>query len=145
MRRLFPFFAAVLLLTAMACSKDSPTSPRVFTNSLTLGTGVYGIDLTGETDTFTITHNQNQDILPTIYWRAESQSKMKGAYVEMKVERMGEAGPEEVYTTRYEMVQLDDYVAISSYYHMYGPGSCRATATLGLEKRSIGVKTFTVK
>ncbi len=145
MRRLFPLSIAFLLLFALGCSEDSPTSARVFTNSLTLGTGYRGIDLTGATNTFSITHGQNADINPTIYWRAESESKMRSAYVDLKVELLGEVGPEQVYTTRYEMVQMDDYVAISSYYHMYGVGKFRATATLGSEKVLLGVMEFTVK
>jgi hypothetical protein len=144
MRRLFPFIAAFLLLAAAGCGKDSPTSSRVFTDSLTLGKGLHGIDLTGETYTFTVTHNQSTVIYPTIYWRAESRDKMKSADITFKVEQLTDFGLVEVYSTLYELTKLDDNVVISSYYHMYGVGTFRATATLEGETRVLGVKQFTV-
>ena len=136
---------ALFMLAFGGCGTDSPTSPRVFTDSLTLGKGFHGIDLTGETYAFTITHTQEKDISPTIYWRAESQSKMAGVFVEMKIERLAEVGPEVVYFIRYELIQKDDNVAISSYFHMYGAGKFRATATIGQDKRLLGVREFTVQ
>ena len=141
----YPIFLAFFLLPVMNCGQGSPTSPRVFTDSLTLGKGFHGIDLTGETYAFTITHSQNQDIFPTIYWRAESQSKMKGAFVELNVVRLAEFGPEAVGSFRFEMTRLDDNVVISSYLHLYGAGKFRAAATLGDERRLLGVKEFTVQ
>lgn len=145
MRRLFPIFVALLLLAIVGCGKDSSTSSRVFTNSLTLGKGLHGIDLTGETYTFTIIHNQDADTNPTIYWRAESQEKMKAGDINFTVEQLTDFGLVEVYSSLYEMTKMDDNVIISSYYHMYGAGTFRATATLGDDAVLLGVKQFTVE
>jgi len=129
----------LIILAALAAGcGDSSTSPRVFTDSLSLGTGRQGIDLVGETTTFT-------GGLITIYWRVESREKLKSADVEFMVEKYAEGGYETVYQTINGPAGPVSNVVIASYYHTFGPGLFRATGFIGSARRVVGPETFTVK
>lgn len=140
MRKLFLLCTAFLLVIAAGCGGDSPTASDAYTDSLTLGTGRYGLELTGETDTFTT----SDDTMPTIYWRVESHEPLLTMKIELYVEKLTEFGYEDAFTSIFNSAQVHNYIAISSYYHFYGAGSFRATAFVGNEKRFIASVNFTV-
>jgi hypothetical protein len=130
----------ILALCAGGCG-NSPTDSRTYTDSLTLGTGRHGIDLTGETTIFPAS-------VTTIYWRVESAEPFLNANVLFILERKNGVDWEEVYRIQDNMTGLDDHVAISSYFKdtvNLGPGSYRATAKIGSEGRVIGPTLFTVQ
>jgi hypothetical protein len=129
--------AALLIFLVSGCGKNSPTEPVTHTDSFTLGTGRKGDTLTGEATTF-------QGNLITIYWRVESSTQFNGADAEILVEKHTEFGWERIYGNVFKLIDPDDYVAISSYYHMYGAGRFRATGYIGVNRREIGVVEYSV-
>jgi len=126
-----------LLLNFAGCGKDNPASPQTYSDSLTLGTGRKGNALTGETTVFPGNN-------PTIYWRVESSEKFNGSNAEILIEKSGDFGWETAYNTIYQYIEPDSYVAISSYYHMSGPGKFRASGFVSKNRRLTGVVEFTV-
>jgi len=138
MRRKRYLYILLILFAALGGCGNSPTSSRVFTDSLTLGIGKRGIDLTGETTVFT-------GALVTVYWRVESREKLMGAEVEFVVEKKNGPEYEAVFRTLYQPESLDDHVVISSYFNTFGTGMFRATGYIGYEKRVVGPKEFVVR
>jgi hypothetical protein len=137
MRKKQYLFILMILFAALGGCGDSPTSPREYTDSLTLGTGRRGIDLTGETTVFS-------GPLVTVYWRVESREALRGADVEFTVEKKNGAEYEIVYGCLYQLANQEDHVVISPYYHFYGSGTFRATGYIGSGRRVVGPKEFVV-
>jgi hypothetical protein len=131
-------FFLIIMFGAFGGCGDSSTSPRVYTDSLTLGTGRRGDDLVGETTAFT-------GGLVTIYWRVESREEFGGAHVEFVVEKKNGVVYETVFQTINELAGFNDHVLIASYYHTLGTGLFRATGFIGSAKRMVGSKDFTVR
>jgi hypothetical protein len=125
------------LLFSAGCGKDSPTKPKIHTDSFTLGTGVKGDTLTGETTVFYGNYI-------TIYWRVECSAQFNGADAEIQVEELTDFGWEKVYGNVIMQIDPDDYVVISSYFHTFGTGKFRATGFVGVSRRQIGMVEFTV-
>ncbi|MHB9031178.1 MAG: hypothetical protein ACYC9O_20620 [Candidatus Latescibacterota bacterium] len=135
--RLLLSIVALFVLFIAGCGKDSPTEPKIHADSFTLGTGLKGDTLTGETTVF---HGN----LVTIYWRVESSTQFRGADAEIQVDKLTEFGWEKIFGAVLKLIDPDDYVAISSYYHTYGTGRFRATGFIGVSRRQIGVMEFSV-
>ena len=125
----------VIALAPVGCG--SPTSPRVFADSLTLGTGKRGIDLVGGTTVF-------GGELVTVYWRIESAERLDWADVEFAVDRSTGGGYEEEYSTIYSPTDRIDHVVISSYYHIYGAGKFRARGFVPRTGKTFGPVEFNV-
>jgi hypothetical protein len=142
MRPYFIIFLACAALLYGGCS--SPTSSREFADSLSLGTGRYGIDLTGTATAFQGPPDKDGNPLATIYWRVESKEKLRGADVQFMVQKSNGIYWDDVYQTIYEMTDQDDYVVIGSYYHQYGAGEFRATGYIPRDEKSFGPIEFTV-
>jgi hypothetical protein len=138
MKKKIYLFFMIILFGALGSCGDSSTSPRVYTDSLTLGTGRRGDDLVGETTEFT-------GGLVIIYWRVESREEFGGANVEFVVERKNGVLYETVFQTINEFAGFNDHVLIASYYHTFGTGFFRATGFIGSAKRVVGPKDFTVR
>ncbi len=140
-----PYFSIFLACAAIVCAGcNSPTSSRQYADSITLGTGRHGIDLTGTASAFYGVPDKDGNPLTTIYWRVESKEKLRGADVQFKVEKSTGVFWEYVYETIYEMTEQDDYVVIGSYYHQYGSGKFRATGYIPRDGKSFGPIEFTV-
>jgi len=139
-------YAPILLICAVliASGCDSPTSSRTYSDSISLGTGRHGIDLTGESTTFYGTPDNNGSPIATIYWRVESKEKLRGASVQFTVEKSTGVFWEQVFQTIYEMTELDDYVVIQPYIHQFGQGRFRATGYIPRDGKSFGPVEFSV-
>ncbi len=135
-RRLLAFtlFLGVLLT---GCDSGSPTASKVYTDSLTTGTGRRGNEITGQTTEFTDNHS--------IYWRVESARQFGPASVEMTVEQNVESyGWKVVHQMSSIDTPFEGNVGVWSYFHNYGPGQFRMTAGLS-SGTNIGTVIFTVQ
>jgi hypothetical protein len=82
LRRCILLLAVLLPLGITACKdSQSPSNPSdEFSNELTLGTGMSGFSLVGETTTFPAAPVQ-------VFYRLESASDMGGSAIEIRVEK----------------------------------------------------------
>lgn len=122
-------FALTLLLplALVACggSKSSTKPADEFTNALTVGTGLSGFDLVGETTSFSGAPVQ-------IYFRLESTGDLGGSAIEIRVERtVGGV---------YQADQIFPFTNPQSYGHLFL--SSFMLSTIG-EYRATGVSVST--
>lgn len=84
-----------LLYGCEASIDDTGTpSPSAYSNHLTVGTGMNGFNLTGETSSF------NMLISPlTVYWKLESSQDTTGLSMQLKVEKLVSGSYQDVSTT----------------------------------------------
>lgn len=131
------FASGVIILAAAGCNSGSSTKSDTFSDSLMLGTGMNGFNITGETTTFT------SDAL--IYWRLESKDDMGGSTVEIQISKSGSSGFEQVNVIPYTNPQNYGHIMLSSFKHTYGPGSFRATGKLVTGGKTVAYKNYTVQ
>lgn len=133
------FILAFLFLSALGCDDSTSSGSGIYTDSLTLGTGKHGNELTGKTASFT-----GSPI--SIYWRVESSRAFGVSSVDLAVEQYVEGyGWKEVHNTRYGLTDYYGHVLVQSYFHAFGFGQFRATAHLTSDNHFIGTAGFTVK
>ncbi len=124
----------IILLACMGCNGGSSSnSDSDFKNSLTLGTGMSGFVITGETTTF-----MNNDI---IYWRLESEADMGGSSVEIVITKDGA----QVGSVTFPSPQSYGHIMLSGFKHTYGTGNFRATGKLVTGNKTVAYKDYTVK
>ncbi len=121
------FLMAVL---ATSCKKDDDQS---FSNSLKLGTGMSGFNLTGEGTSFSAG--------TYIYFRLECEEDMGGSPVRIKVTKSGTGT-----STDFNFPSLQDYghLYLSSF-SVAEPGSYTATGILTASNSTIASISFTVQ
>ncbi len=125
---------AIVILACMGCNSGSSTdSDSDFKNSLTLGTGMLGFEITGETTTFS-----NDQV---IYWRLESKDDMGGSSVDIVITKDGA----QVGLVTFPNPQTYGHIMLSGYKHTYGTGSFRATGKLVTGGKTVAYKDYTVK
>jgi hypothetical protein len=131
------FFLLLITLAVVSCSKKSDsTSSTVFTNKLTLGTGVNPsnlFELTGVNTSFTAS--------TTIYFRLESADDMAGSAVRLQIEQQ-DGTP--VFSQNYPNPQSYGHILVSNFPPITRAGSYVATGILVTGSKTVASINFTM-
>lgn len=130
------FFLLLITLAIVSCSKKSDsTSSTVFTNNLTLGTGLNPsnlFELTGVNTSFTAS--------TTIYFRLESADDMAGSAVRLKMDQQ-DGTP--IFSQDYPNPQSYGHIFLSNF-TITRAGSYTATGILVNGLKTVATINFTV-
>lgn len=133
-------FLAVAFLPISGCKKeDAGTTADQFVDRLTLGTGISGFNIVGETTTFTRIAGGT-----SIFWRLESVTDMAGSSVKIVVLRqIGQAFTPSDSAT-YPATESYGHIMLSSYYCTGVAGNYRASGVLVATGRTVASKDFVI-
>lgn len=128
---LFAIFLTAIILSG--CTKESQ-----YTDSLKLGTGMSGFDLTGEGNDFIMT-----DASIFLYFRLESADDMAGRTVVLDFLTSGD---NLINTITRDQAQDYGHIMLSSFEWLGGKGTFKVNAYLadGNDKIFIATQTFTI-
>jgi hypothetical protein len=141
MKHIWITFIIIMVVVFMnGCKKDSSatSSSDQYTNQLTLGTGMNGFNITGETTSFSRIGGQ-----ANIYWRLESAKDMGGSSVTIAIDKQGSGGFVSYYSQTYPSPQSYGNIMLSSIV-IADTGSFRATGILVTGNVTVATKNFTV-
>jgi len=129
----------ILVLFFSGCDEsDSPTSTDQFTNKLTLGTGMDGFTITGETTNFSLAGGY-----VTIFWRLESSADMAGSNVNIVIHDLSSSSTVNDFTFTFTNPQSYGHIMLSSF-RFSNSGSFKATAILVNGNSTVASKDFFV-
>lgn len=133
---------SVAIALLVGCKKDEEaTAPQdQFVDRLTLGTGMSGFTITGETTTFT---RMGSSVM--IFWRLESSVDMAGSAVKIRFDRLTGGVPTPFDSATYTNPQSYGHIMLSSYSFGGVAGSYRATGVLQSSGRVVASKDFAVQ
>ncbi|MBN1398138.1 MAG: hypothetical protein JXA06_08935 [Bacteroidetes bacterium] len=117
---------------------DSPTSTDQFTNKLTLGTGMDGFTITGETTNFNLTGGS-----VTIFWRLESSADMAGSNVNIVIHDLSSSSTANDISFTFTNPQSYGHIMLSSF-ALTNSGSYKATGILVNGNLTVASKDFFV-
>ncbi|MBI5838150.1 MAG: hypothetical protein HZB25_13005 [Candidatus Eisenbacteria bacterium] len=132
--------ALILSLLMLLAGCDDATNPSndTFTDKLTLGTGMSGFNITGETTAFHIAAAS-----VTIYWRLESNLDIGGSQVRIRMESISGGVYTPVDSASYGNPQTYGHIMVSSY-PWTRTGAFRAVGIIQSTGRVVGTKEFAV-
>lgn len=128
------FSLLIFVIIFSGCKKNNSE----FTDELTLGTGMIGFDLTGESSTFTLV-----DASIFLYFRLESEEDMAGRTVILDFLTSGD---DLINTITREQAQDYGHIMLSSFEWWGGTGDFKINAYLdgGAEKIFVATTNFTI-
>ncbi len=131
-------FLAVVVVAAAGCGDDltQPTLDTTISDSLALGTGMLGFNLTGPTTAFHISGSS-----VNIYWRLQSQYDFAGSQVRIRMESMPSGIP--VDSASYGSNQTYGHIMVAAY-PWSRTGSFRAVGIIVNTGRLVASQEFTV-
>lgn len=129
----------LLCFFMVACKKEeSPTSSE-FVNKLTLGTGMSGFNLIGESTSFTLIGTAIN-----LNFRLESQDDMAGSDVQIRIEKSTISGYSFQQTFTFKAAQNYGHIMLSSFSHSFGKGDYKATGVLVTGNKTISSINYTI-
>jgi len=122
------------------CKKDEATSPSQdqFADKLTLGAGMSGFTIVGESATFARLSGSAM-----VFWRLESAADMGGSSVKIRIDKQGTGGYAPFDSVTYQNPQSYGHIMLSSF-TMSSAGSFRASGVLLSNGKSVASKDFSV-
>jgi hypothetical protein len=121
------------------CDKESNSTSDQFSNKLTLGTGMNGFTINGETTNFSLIGGR-----ATIYWRLESAADMAGSAVRIEISRQSTSGWTNDNSFNFPSTQNYGHIMLSSF-SLANAGNYRATGVLVTGNVTVATKDFTVQ
>ena len=120
------------------CDESSNSTSDQFSNKLTLGTGMNGFTINGETTRFSLIGGR-----VTIYWRLESAADMGGSAVRIDINRQSVSGWTVDNSFTFPSTQNYGHIMLSSFF-LTSAGNYRATGVLVTGNVTVASKDFTV-
>ena len=138
---LISFIILMAVILVIGCKKSSnPTSSGdQYSNTLTLGTGMSGFTITGETTNFYRLGGQ-----AIIYWRLESSADMAGSSVRIAIAKQGTNGFVSDTSFTFASTQSYGHIMLSSF-ALSEIGSFRATGILVTGNVTVATMNFTIQ
>lgn len=141
MRITSAFVLSLLIVLLVGCKKDEQTSSPQdqFVDRLTLGSGMSGFEITGETTSFARLGSS-----VTIFWKLESSVDMAGSAVRIRFDRVtgGIAAPYD--SSTYTNPQSYGHIMLSACVFGGTTGTYRAVGVLQSSGRVVASKDFDV-
>ena len=135
----FIMLMAVILIIGCKKSSNPASSSDQYSNTLTLGTGMSGFTITGETTNFYRVGGR-----ATIYWRLESSADMAGSSVRIAIAKQGTNGFVSDTSFTFASTQSYGHIMLSSF-ALTATGSFRATGILVTGNVTVATKNFTIQ
>jgi hypothetical protein len=124
-----------------SCSSDKTTS-AVYTDSLVLGTGNVGWNITGETTAFIDSLGGNGI---TIYCRIETEDDMKGSNIHLEIEKSSELGDfDQIHISYLTNPNSSGHILVGSFIHTFGEGNFRVIARLLTTNKVVAYKDYSM-
>ncbi|MBU2446013.1 MAG: hypothetical protein KJ666_10670 [Bacteroidetes bacterium] len=124
-RKIFVLLLISVFLSSSDCKKDESPTGSEFQNKLTLGTGMTGFVLVGESTSFTMIGSSLN-----LYFRLEAKDDMAGSNVQIKIEKSTTSGYSHQQTFTFEATQSYGHIMLSSFGHTFGKGEFKASGIL---------------
>jgi hypothetical protein len=132
------FIALGLVLLAQGCNDKKSTQPTdSFVNQLSLGTGMSGFNLVGETTAF-------HGVPVTITFRLESQADLEGSQVQIRVEKLVSGSYASFNTFSFPNPQSYGHILLSSF-TIGETGQFRATGIKVSTTTAVASREFSVE
>jgi len=122
----------------IGCDKESNSTSDQFSNKLTLGTGMNGFTINGETTNFSRIGGN-----AIIYWRLESAADMAGSAVRIDISKQSTSGWTSETSFNFPSTQNYGHIMLSSFF-LTSAGNYRATGVLVTGNVTVASKDFTV-
>ncbi len=137
---LISVFIIISMVFISGCDKESNSTSNgdQFSNKLTLGTGMNGFTINGETTTFSRIGGS-----AIIYWRLESAADMGGSAVRIEISKQSASGWISDNSITFPSTQNYGHIMLSSF-SLTNTGNYRATGVLVTGNVTVASKDFTV-
>lgn len=133
------FLITLLCAFIVACKKEETPTSSEFVNKLTLGTGMSGFNLIGESTAFTLIGTSIN-----LNFRLESEEDMAGSDVMIKIEKSTTSGYSFQQTFTFKAAQNYGHIMLSSFSHSFGKGEFKATGVLVTGNKTVSSINYTI-